>query len=184
MTRARQIQAAAALYSMILAHPADAQSAGARLTGQVVEFGETMADSQTPAILTQEDDGVSPRTEIIGIRFVNHDDALTAQLCLRFGVMIRLLPGRGERLPQTLVVRISHPRLTRPDQVAGTDERFPTPVIGDRAYAGWTFDQAWEIEPGDWSVTFLSAGQVLASKTFKVTAAVPPGSICPFIPVS
>ena len=68
----------------------------------------------------------------------------------------------------------THPRLTRPDQISSSEDRLPTPVLDDTAYAGWTFDQPSEQQPGEWTFAFIHAGRVLASKTFTITPPMPP----------
>ncbi len=120
-----------------------------------------------------------PRTTIDGIRYIDHASSLPAQPCLRFGVTVRLRPGAGEQLPRQLIVVVTHPRITRPDQASSTQDSFPTPVLRDVAYAGWTFDHPWEQQPGEWTVTFMNGGEVVASKTFTIAAPTPAGSRCP-----
>lgn len=57
-----------------------------------------------------------PRTLIEGIHYVGYTSRLPAQLCLRFGVSVRLKPDVGKQLPDQLIVVVTHPRITRPDQ--------------------------------------------------------------------
>lgn len=85
---------------------------------------------------------------------------------------VRLSSDTGEQQPRQLIVVVTHPRITRPNQAFSTQDSFPTPVLRDLAYAGWTFDHPWEQQPGERRVTFMNEGEVVASKTFTIT--VPP----------
>ena len=114
--------------------------ARAELHGEIIDYGETTAEQERPAQRTQDDHSLVPRTTIEGIRYVEHTSSLPAQLCLRFGVTIRLRSDAGEQLPSQLIVVVTHPRITRPDHVFSTQDSFPTPVFSAIAYAGWTFD--------------------------------------------
>ena len=166
----------AALLCCVSLHVAPA---GAGIHGEITDFGETTAEHQRPARQTPDDHTLVPRTLIEDIRYVAHTSSLPAQLCLRFGVSVRLHTDAGEQMPPQLIVVLTHPRITRPDQVFSTRDVFPTPVIGDTAYAGMTFDHAWEQQPGDWALTFMNGQEVVASKTFTITAPTPAGRRCP-----
>ena len=146
--------------------------ARAGIHGEVTDYGETTAEQEHPAQRTQDDHSLVPRTTIEGIRYVDHTSSLPAELCLRFGVTVRLSADDGEQLPRQLIVVVTHPRITRPDQAFSTQDSFPTPVLRDVAYAGWTFDHSWEQQPGEWVVTFMNESEIVASKTFMIT--VPP----------
>ncbi len=159
-------------------------SARAGLHGEVTDYGETTAEQERPARQTQDDHSLVPRTTIEGIRYVDHASSLPAQLCLRFGVTVRLSSDAGKQLPRQLIVVVTHPRITRPDQAFSIQDSFPTPVLGDMAYAGWTFDHPWEQQPGEWIVTFMNEREVVTSKTFTITMPTPAGSRCPLNPVS
>lgn len=154
------------------------------LRGEVVEFGEVSASREGPALPQPGDDTLSPRLFIQDFRFINHSDTLDAQLCARFGLRVRLVPDAGETLPDTLTVLSIHPLLTRPDGASAREERFTTGLDGDTAYAGWTFDHAWELRAGDWTIAFQHDGHTLASHTFHVSVPRPGGSLCPGTPMS
>ncbi len=156
----------------------------AELHGEVTEYGETTAKQERPARQTQDDHSLVPRTTIEGIRYVDHASSLPAQPCLRFGVTIQLNSDAGEQLPAQLIVVVTHPRITRPDQAFSTQDSFPTPVLRDMAYAGWTFDHPWEQQPGEWVVTFMNESKVVASQTFTITVPTFASSKCPPNPVS
>ncbi len=171
----------AAILCSVALHAAPAR---AGLHGEIVDYGETTAEQEHPAPRTLDDHSLLPRTVIEGIRYVSHTSSLTAQLCFRFGASVRLVPEAGEELPRQLIVVVTHPRITRPDQASSTRDSFPTPVIQGTAYAGWTFDHLWELQPGDWTVEFTLGGKVLASKAFTVTVPTPGSSACPSTPIS
>ncbi len=165
----------------IFLHVAPAQ---ARLRGDVAEYGETTADLERPARPTRDDHTLVPRTTIDSVRYVDHTSRLPAQLCLRFGVSARLIPDAGTPAPDQLIVVVTHPRITRPDQASSTEDSFPTPVANNEVYAGWTFDHPWEQQPGPWVIAFTHEGRVVASKTFTISAPTPGGSRCPPTPIS
>ena len=150
----------------------------AELHGEVTEYGETTAEQERPARQTQDDHSLVPRTTIEDIRYVEHASSLPAQPCLRFGVTIQLNSDAGEQLPAQLTVVVTHPKIIRPDQAFSTQDSFPTPVLRDMAYAGWTFDHPWEQQPGEWMVTFMNGRKVVASKTFTITMPPPASSRC------
>ncbi len=162
----------AALWAAILA----SQPAWARLHGEIVEFGETTSEPSAPS---RPDAGtLSPIVPLKDIRFISHADRLVAARCLRFGVWFRITSDSGERLPQMITAVIRHPRITRPDQVSATEESYLTGVNGGMAYIGYTFGEAWEMQPGDWTLAFTYDGELLASKTFAITVPTPPSSVC------
>ncbi len=148
------------------------------MRGEVLDFGEVTAELERPARQTPDDHSLVPRSTIEGIRYVSHTSSLPAQLCLRFGVSVRLIPDFGEQLPHQLIVVVTHPRITRPDDVFSTQDSFPTPVVYDTVYAGWTFDHPWEQQPGKWVITFMNEGQIVASEAFTITAPIPSGLTC------
>ena len=180
MTSAKTAILAAMLCSAAL-HAAPAR---AGLRGDVTDYGETTAEQGRPARPTHDEHTITPRTTITGIQFVDRTSSLPAELCLRFGVLVRLISDPGEQLPSQLLVVVTHPRITRPDEAFSTEDSFPTPVIGDSLYAGWTFDNPWEQQLGEWIVAFTYKGQVIASKAFTVTGPTSTGSRCPPKPVS
>lgn len=76
------------------------------------------------------------------------------------------------------MVTLTHPRLTRPDLVSSTVDSYATPVSSNLVYSGWSFDQPWELQPGDWTLTFRHEGRVVAAKTFTVSVPSPVTSLC------
>ncbi len=158
--------------------------AAARLHGEVTAFGEVTGEPVAPAVRTPGSDTLEPTQPLDDLRFVSRTDRLEAQLCLRFGVSVRVSADPGEAVPRPLVALISHPAITRPDGASNTQDSFPTPLLDAEAYAGWTFNHRWEMQPGTWTIAFLSAGEVLAAKSFTVTVPDQPGSLCQAEPVS
>lgn len=162
---------------------AAARPAWAGVHGEVVEYGEITAERDHPAADTSRDNTLTPKLSLEGIRHVNRTSDLQAQLCLRFGVSARLTSDDG-KLPQEVTFVSRHPLLTRPDGVSSTEESFPVPVSGGMVFAGWTFAYPWEMQPGDWTMLFVSEGEVLASRTFRISVPARPGSLCPGKPMS
>ncbi len=180
MMSARHILSVTALGSILL----HATPARVDLCGEILDFGQAVAEQERPARQTRDDHTLVPRTLIEGIHYVGHTSWLPAQLCLRFGVSVRLRPDVGKQLPDQLIVVVTHPRITRPDQASSTQDSFPTPVLGDTVYAGWTFDHPWEQQPGEWVIAFMNEGQVVASQAFTITAPVPAPPTCQPNPIS
>jgi hypothetical protein len=75
-------------------------------------------------------------------------------------------------------VVVTHPKITRPDQVSSTQDSFSAPLDLDTVYAGWSFDQSWEMQPGDWVIAFTYQGETLVSASFTITVPDPSASIC------
>lgn len=155
------------------------EPAWARMHGEIVEFGGRTPEPMSSSPPSSPDTKVlTPVVHVKNIRFVNHADRLVAERCLGFGVRLRLTSDDGERLPERITAIFHHPRVTRPDQVSATDESYLTKVDGDMAYIGFTFDQAWEMQPGDWTFAFAWDGELLASKTFAIAPPTSAGSRC------
>ena len=166
--------AAALLITLLTSGPA-----WARLHGEIVEFGETTSEPESSSPPSPPDtETISPVIHVKNLRFVSHADRLVAERCLGFGVRLRLTSDSGEKLPQRIIVLVHHPRITRPDHASATDESYSTRVDVDLVYNGFSFDEAWEMQPGDWTFRFTYDGELLASKTFSIAAPTSAGSPC------
>ena len=155
-----------------------AAAARAELRGEIVAFGETAAEIERPVPWSPGDQSLTPRTSLEGVRFISHASPVEAQLCLKFGVLVRLIGNSSDRYPDHIMVTLTHPRLTRPDLVSSTVDSYATPVSSNLVYSGWSFDQPWELQPGDWTLTFRHEGRVVAAKTFTVSVPSPVTSLC------
>ena len=152
------------LYTFLLARPV-----WAGLRAEIVEFGEITGTNDRIAPRAAYSIGLTPTRSLDEIQVVDHTDRIAAVPCLRFGAAVRLTPDPGESLPDSITVVLLHPRLTRPDGVSATRGIFPTAARTTLSYGIWTFDHAWELQPGTWTFTFTHQGTELASKSFDVT---------------
>ena len=153
------------------------EPAWARLRGEIVEFGETTSEPASPSA-PPDTETFTPVIHVKNLRFVSHADRLEAERCLGFGVRLRLTADRGDQPPERVTAIVHHPRITRPDQASATDESFSTEMDGDTAYIGFSFDEAWEMQPGEWTFAFAYGGELLASKTFVIAPPTSDGSPC------
>ena len=150
-------------------------SAQARVTAEIVEFGE-MAVESGPARAPQPDEStLSEIAPLLTYKYVNHSDHIEAALCRSFGVSVRLMADPGEGLPRRLQARLHHPKLTRPDGASSTEDSLMTAASYGSSLDAFTFDVPWEMEAGEWEFGFYLDGQKLASKAFTVTRA--PGGV-------
>ena len=163
-----------ALLAAIPAAPAMAQDAP---DVRIVEYGEFTAQRDlTPSTKPEGATGVSGFGYAEGIRFVRHATRIEAALCRRFGIYFMAVPpARGT--PINVTVRLTHPRLTRPDGVTGTVETWPgaaglwpTPTM-------FGFTEPWEVALGTWTFALLEDGRVVAEQAFEVVP--PTGSGAP-----
>ena len=165
---------AAASAMAVLAPPALAQD---RPKVAVVEFGEYTVRSELP--MTDQrtgSSGVTERVSSVGARLARHTDRIQAGPCRRFGAWFQVQPpGWTGLLPITQ--RLTHPLLTRPDGQSGTVEADDGVVDGTPFLSGFSFTYDWEMVPGTWTFSVLSGGELLAEKSFEVTA--PTGGTAP-----
>ncbi len=138
---------------------------------RIVEYGEFTAQRDlTPSTKPDGTTGVSGFGYAEGIRFVRHANRIEAMLCRRFGIYFMAAPpARGA--PIIVTVRLTHPRLTRPDGVSGTVETWPGLAALWPSPTMFGFTEPWEVAPGTWTFALLKDGKVLAEQAFEV---VPP----------
>ncbi len=181
MPRARHA-ASAVLATMVWA-AASAAPAQARIQAVIVQWGE-MEVGEPQGLLGPEyqEHALGQGHEVAFERFINHDDHIPAQLCRSFGFRAWLAGGPGDVLPDRILVRVSHPTITRPDGVSGTVDTLMLPVTPAGTGTSFGFDDPWEVQPGDWTFDLVLDGAVIASKTFVATvptAMTPRPPICP-----
>lgn len=156
-------------------------SAHAAVTARIVEWGELHAEIIGLIGPEHEERALSPGLATRLPEFIRRTDRIEARLCGQFGVAIALRADPPNLLPRSVQVRVRHPRLTRPDGASGTEDTLLT-FIGPRippdappgTVEGWTamsftFNYAWEMQPGAWTFEFRDGDTVVASKTFTVT---------------
>jgi hypothetical protein len=102
-------------------------------------------------------------------RLVQAGRAVPMHLGVKFGVRCRIdgVPA-GENVDARVELR--HPPITHPATGATTTEdRWDWPVrLGVPAYTGWSFDEAWQMAPGVWSLRIAYGDRVLVEQSFDV----------------
>lgn len=163
MSHARRLCLAAAALA------ASAVAAAARPTAEVLAFGRVEGErAATPP--GEGGTGLAPARPISRTRFLDRSDTVEARLCRSFGLLLRVLPGSGEAEPTVLQIRVIHPVFTGPDGATSAEDDFDTAVVFGHSHVGFTFDHAWELRPGDWTVAVYARGALVASKGFHVVA--------------
>lgn len=176
-----------ALAAMGPALPAGA----AEVTARLLDWGEIRVERADGPLEKREGSVTFVRPMAGRPQFLRRTDVIEAKLCQQFGVEVAVQAAPGEALPTELEVVFRHPRMTRPDGVTGSESVSSTAITpapsqalggaatGRTAYS-FTFDYAWEMEPGAWTFDFKDNGAVIASKTFTVTkpAGAPVQSVC------
>ena len=167
----RPLPLLALLAAALPAGPAMAQDTpGVR----IVEYGEfTALRDLTPLAKPEGATGVSSFGYAEGIRFVRHTARIEAALCRRFGIYFMAAPP-GQDAPLNITVRLTHPRLTRPDGVTGTVETWPGVAALWPSPTMFGFTEPWEVAPGTWTFALLDHGKVVAEQAFEVVS--PTGS--------
>lgn len=164
----RPLLAVALLAGAMPAVPARAQDAP---NVRIVEYGEfTALQDRAPLTKPEGATGVSSFAYADGIRFVRHTTRIEAALCRRFGIYFMAAPP-GQGAPLNVTVRLTHPRLTRPDGVSGTVETWPGVAVLWPSPTMFSFTEPWEAAPGTWTFALLENGKVVAEQAFEV---VPP----------
>jgi hypothetical protein len=76
----------------------------------------------------------------------------------------------GAQVKLTRVTRFPPPGLTNPatGRTVAVERTERQPVIGRRAYAGFSFDVEWELVPGTWTFELWDGERKLAEKSFQV----------------
>lgn len=100
---------------------------------------------------------------------------IQAKVGTRFGIHV-LVKGEGNGLVlYDLVTRVTHPPLTNPTtQKTSTVDEWQSPMnFGIPRFAGWQFEEEWELIPGKWTIEILHKNTSVASKEFNVVVEQP-----------
>ena len=155
--------------------------AQARVTGEVVEFGEVRVSPSGPSRPPMPGELTLSReiTTVYWQGYVNHSDHIEAALCRAFGISFKLDGAQGDGLPRTVLSRVVHPRITRPDGAASTADATYVSVVNGSGRALFVFDDPWEMQPGTWVFDVDADGETVLSTSFTVTLpAGPAQSVC------
>jgi hypothetical protein len=147
----------------------DAHADGARVAGaEIVEYGvfqkiasEGLLDA--PKSLTGEINGV------VEAKLLKQTPTITATVGTSFGIRVKIT-GESQDEIITCSFRWIRPKLTDPSSGKTTDrdEWQSQTRIGHARYAGYTFDEPWELVPGKWTLQVIYDSKVVAEKIFEV----------------
>ena len=160
--------------------------ARAKVLATIIEWGEIEATTGPPLGPEYQEHGLGPGRELTASHYVNHDTTIPAQLCRGFGIHAIVTAGPNDTLPARILMRLRHPKLTRPDGASSEEDTLLVPlnsgIIGD----AFTFDQPYEAQPGTWTFELVIGGDVIASQAFTIVPRDPgtPASLCASPPVS
>ena len=161
-----------ALFVVALLSPFYAPRAEQRLSIDLVNCGEIDA---APSIGKQDEPQtvhghVNVMDELEDPKFKPGCPEVLAKIGTRFGIQV-LVHGkiRGD-IVNELTTRVTHPPITNPvtEKTSTTDEWQSPMNIGIPRFAGWVFEESWEMVPGKWKIEILSKGTSLVSKEFNV----------------
>lgn len=162
--------AAAALLALALAWPAWAGGGGVvegiEIMRHGVLTGRPAADRPAPQT------SLGKVEQLRGWAIARTTDRIPCRLGMQFGVIFKAMgqPGSAEGGGQVeLEVVVRTPGLRPPDGTLRHEERFTKAVrLGEPSYAGFAFDEPWELAPGQWTVEFWWRGRRLAAQRFTV----------------
>ena len=142
-------------------------AAGCRTTGvEIIEHG-IYAARQSGKEAT---DGTTRGERVLlrDITLLEKTTTIPGTVGTRFGFYYSLTGSRGNDLDAT--IRIIHPATRNPKTRKETTVETWTQKcrVGMPHYAGFTFDEEWEIAPGEWKIQVLDNKRLLAEKVFLV----------------
>ena len=94
-------------------------------------------------------------------------DRIPAKLGLRFGITF-VVANRGTFETVPVEIRVTHPPFELPDGRVVTVDSWPASAQGVPRATGWSFDHAYELVPGEWTIAVVHEGRVSAEKRFCV----------------
>jgi hypothetical protein len=106
------------------------------------------------------------------VRLKEKTSTVVAALGTNFGIVIKLTGDPAGELVDCSI-RWIHPKLTNPNSGRTTErnEIWSQRRIGEPEPTGYTFENAWEMVPGKWTIQLICKSKVLAEKTFDVVLA-------------
>jgi hypothetical protein len=109
-------------------------------------------------------------TELRNYKLVTQTETVRARIGMRFGVKYQIV-GRPQN-HKVAITWITH--FPAAGMINANGEKFEKnefemeTKIGEQTYRTYTFDEAWEIVPGDWVFEFHYQGRKLGEKRFTV----------------
>lgn len=139
---------------------------------ELIAWGEIEAD---PSIAQQDEPQtvmghVNVMHELETPRFKQGESVIHAKIGTRFGLSVQMVGSPDEAVVYEVSTRVTHPPMTNPEtKDTSTQSEWESPMnIGYARFAGWQFEEPWELVGGDWKIEILYKGKVLVSKDFKV----------------
>lgn len=83
------------------------------------------------------------------------------------------LKGKPPGRQASITVQILHPPLKNPQtgEIFSEESWKSTAVVGDDNFAGWLFEEEWELRPGRWEIQLFDDERLLASQKFTLIPA-------------
>jgi hypothetical protein len=87
-----------------------------------------------------------------------------------FGILVKFI-GEPEGAIVPCTAKLLHPKFTDPESGRASEvEEWPCfGTIGRDGYIGYTFDNDWELVPGQWTLQLFVGSKKKIEKTFKIT---------------
>jgi hypothetical protein len=93
-----------------------------------------------------------------------------AKIGTRFGIQVLVHGEKKGHVLHDLTTRVTHPPITNPaTKKTSTTDEWQSPMnIEIPRFAGWQFEDTWELIPGKWKIEIMHKGESLVSKEFTV----------------
>jgi len=100
---------------------------------------------------------------------IHATETIEAELYTTFGVAYKVF-GSPEKANVEITIKFIHPPITNSEtgEVLTVEEFIDSSKINENDYAGWIFERAWEIVPGEWTIQLIHEDKVLAEQVFVV----------------
>ena len=137
---------------------------------QIVEFGRFQENMSKGSRLAP--DAVAGKSNVVvAATLLESTTDIPATAGTSFGVRVKFV-GAPAGLVVPCTAKCLHPKLTDPASGRSSKveqwENFGT--LGSDGYIGYSFDNEWELVPGQWTIQILVGSKVMAEKTFNVFA--------------
>ena len=139
----------------------------------IIEFG--VYSAVVESVQKSETTAMGHYSTLTDIKLKAETDTVCARLGERFGIRYVVV---GQ--PRSTVVELDWvTRFPPPGVINARGKQFAvselkdTKKIGDEAFRSYTFEEAWEMVPGVWSLEFHYKGRKLGEKKFTVLGSCP-----------
>ena len=142
-------------------------------TVEIVDYGVYVTGGGTKVPAEKTANGWVRPTDIFERK--DRTDQICAKLGLSFGIeyVVEGVPN-GEVVVVEMVTRFPPAGVVNDKGQRFGENRFPWQiVIGKQSHRTFTFDEAWELVPGRWSLEFFKNGRKIGGKDFDVTIGCP-----------